>query len=410
MSGRKRPIRDRRGGLRVPDLLDERDRRAVVQVVIGVVVALVLARFFIGVAEDFESRGLSPGFGFLQNAAGFGISEARAFTETDSYWQAFRVGLENTLRVAVLGIILATPLGALIALARLSGNPIATRVSAAYIEVFRNTPLLVQLIFWYQGVMLRLPALSEARTWGAVTADADGGVARSWIALSQKGVALATLIPGDGSGAFGAAVVGGAIAAALVLTWRRRRSARTGERAFGLTFAGLTWLMIATLAWIAFGHGAFTLELPSIERFRYAGGIVLSPEYSALLVGLVAYTAAFIAEVVRGGVQSVSSGQYEAGRAVGLDEGQLLRYVVFPQALRVIVPPLTNQYLNLTKNSSLAIYIGYPDLFNVSLTIGNQTGQFVIVTAMIMAVYLVLSLVSSLAMNAYGRRIRLVER
>ncbi len=391
-------------------LSDERGRRAVAQVVVGVVVLLILARFALGIAADFQKQGLTPGFGFLSNTAGFGISESRSFTETDSYWQAFRVGLENTLRVAILGIFLATPLGALIALSRLSGNPIASRISAAYIEIFRNTPLLVQLIFWYQGVLLRLPGLADAITWSPGGGGDSGFGEITWLALSQKGMALPRIIPGDGSWAIFAAVVVGGVVAAVVVSWRRRRSATNGGRSFGFAFAVVAWAAIVASAWLAVGRGAFELELPTVDRFRYGGGTILNPEYSALLIGLVAYTAAFIAEVVRGGIQSVSGGQFEAGRAVGLSEAQLLRHVVLPQALRVIVPPLTNQYLNLTKNSSLAIYIGFPDLFNVSLTIGNQTGQFVIVTAMIMAVYLALSLLSSMAMNLYSRRVRLVER
>lgn len=348
------------------DPRDERGRSTLAQIAVGLLALVLLARFAAGIAAGFRAKGLTPGLDFLSNTAGFGISEARSFAESDSYWQAFRVGIENTVRVALLGILLATPAGGLVALGRLSGNPIAARLGAAYVEIFRNTPLLVQLIFWYQGVLLRLPALSDALTWSpdrwlgaggglGSAATAAGGSAPVWLALSQKGIALPRLVAGDG--------------------------------AVGLA-----------------------LELPVVERFSYAGGTVLSPEYAALLFGLTAYTAAFVAEVVRGGIQAVGSGQYEAGRALGLSEIRLMRHVVAPQALRIIVPPLTNQYLNLTKNSSLAIYIGYPDLFNISLTIGNQTGQFVVVTAMIMAVYLALSLSASLAMNVYGRRIRLVER
>ena len=386
---------------------DERSRKAVVQIVVAIVLAIVTVRFFQSVVTDFESRGLTPGLGFLENAAGFGISEAREFTETDSYWQAFRVGLENTLRVAVVGIALATPLGALIAIARLSGNPIASRLSGAYIEFFRNTPLLVQLIFWYQGVFLRLPGLSDAMKWRTIQG-IDGE--RFWLALSQKGMALPRPIPGPGSEFVAAAAVIGVLIAFAVRRWRRQLRVRTGKPSHAFSLSVMTWLAIVAGTWLFVGGSAFALELPSTDRFRYGSGIVLSPEYSALLVGLVAYTAAFVAEVIRSGIQSVSSGQYEAGRAVGLSESQLIRKVVFPQALRIIIPPLTNQYLNLTKNSSLAIWIGYPDLFNVSLTIGNQSGQFVVVTAMIMAVYLSLSLISSIVMNQYGKRIRLVER
>ena len=311
-----------------------------------------------GVLADMRARNLVPGLGFLRNVAGFGISEGPAFAPTDSYGRALVVGLANTLRVAVLGIVLATVWGFAVALARLSGNVLLGGMARGYIEALRNTPLVLQLVLWL-SLLRALPPLSEAIALGPVgnAAGAAGGAATqtAWLLLSRKGAAIA-------------------------------------------------WWQLTD------GAPFLALDLPTTGRFGYDGGLVLSPEFAALLFGLVVYTGAFIAEVVRSGIEAVSHGQLEAARAVGLREGQALRLIVLPQAMRVIVPPLTNQYLNLAKNSSLAIFIGYPDLFNVSQTVGNQTGQFVAVLGIVMAVYLTISLGTSLAMNAYSRRARWVGR
>jgi general L-amino acid transport system permease protein len=400
--------------IRRPALLrDERVLAILAQVLIA---GLALGAFGLGlqrILADLGAKNLAPGLDFLSNTAGFGISEGIEYAEgADNYGRAFLVGLVNTLRVAIAGIVLATPLGVAIALGRLSGNPLLERLARGYVELMRNTPLLVQLIFWYQGVILNLPALAEAITVGGNRLAADGAgltVSAPWLALSQRGVVLPRFVPQPGAVGLWAVVGLGAFAAWLLYRWRERVQARTGKPAFGLVFGLATWLTVIVVAWFAFGQ-PYGVELPAIGRFRYESGLVLSPEFSALLVGLVVYSAAFIAEVVRGGIQAISIGQREAARAVGLRETQLMRLVILPQALRVIVPPLTNQYLNLAKNSSLAIFVGFPDLFNVGLTIGNNTGQFVIVTAMMMAVYLAISLTTSLLMNLYNRRIRLVER
>lgn len=389
---------------------DERVLAALVQLLLVLVVGAGLWLLVRSTLADLQAKGLAPGLGFLDNVAGFAIGEGAAYDPaSSSYLAAFRVGLGNTLRVAGTGILLATLLGALIALGRLSGNPLVERLGAAYVEVFRNTPLLVQLIFWYQGVVLRLPGLDEglalARQAGPVGSDA-----RALLFLSQRGLALPRFRPGEGASSWLAALALGALLGLAIGRWRRRRQARTGRPAGGLAWGLSAWLLVAVLAWAALPAAPYTIELPAVGRFKYEAGRVFSPEFTALLIGLVAYSAAFIAEVIRAGIVAVSQGQREAARALGLTEAQGLRLVVIPQALRVIVPPLTSQYLNLTKNSTLAIYIGFPDLFNVSLTIGNNTGQFVVVTLMIMAVYLAMSLGTSLAMNAYNRRIQLVER
>jgi general L-amino acid transport system permease protein len=393
--------------LRPALLRDERVLAVLAQLVVAALAIGVLAYAADSVLDDMRARGLVPGLGFLEQQAGFGISEGPAYSESDSYGRAFYVGLANTLRVSVAGIALATLLGLLVALARLSGNPLATRLSTGYIELFRNTPLLVQLVFWYRGVVLRLPGVGDSLLLhGPVTGGGSSPVAF----LSQRGLAIPRFVATPTGRPWLLVVGAGIVLGVAVWHWRERRQAETGEPARGFAYAAGTAFVIAAASWLLSHPRPFGIDLPQLGRFGYDGGHTLSPEFAALLFGLVAYTGAFIAEVIRSGIESVTRGQREAARAVGLTEGQVMRLVVLPQALRVIVPPLTSQYLNLVKNSSLAIYIGFPDLFNVGLTIGNQTGQFVIVTLIVMAVYLAISLLTSLVMNVYNRRIRLVER
>lgn len=392
-----------------PAWRDERVLAWALQIAVALVAFLVLAYGVDRTLDDMRARGLAPGLGFLSNTAGFGIGEGIAYDpRADSYGRAFVVGLANTLRVAAAAIVLASVGGLLVALGRLSGNPLLEALCVAYVDIFRNTPLLVQLIFWYQGVILQLPALAQSLAVGRSAA--EGADPSAWLFLSQRGLALARPAATPSSGAWLLALGLGLLLAAGVALWRRRVERRSGVPGRPLAWALGSLLLVALARWWMLPEAPLALARPSLGRFSYAGGWALTPEYAALLIGLVAYGSAFIAEVIRGGIVAVPKGQREAARAVGLHEAQLLRLVVLPQALRIIVPPLTNQYLNLVKNSSLAIYIGFPDLFNVSLTIGNNTGQFVVVTAMIMAVYLAISLLTSLVMNAYNRRIQLVER
>jgi general L-amino acid transport system permease protein len=305
---------------------------------------------------------LTFGLGFLDTTAGFEIAEAPiAYTATDTYGRALLVGLLNTLVISVSGIILATILGLIVGVARLSSNWLLGKLAAGFVEIMRNTPLLVQLVLLY-AVFLGLPAVASAIALPGP------------VFLSQRGLAFPRPELEPTFGPWLAFVVAG-IAVALVLRMisaRREAEGRRTERIGLLGFLAL--VAIPAAGWVALG-GPISLDAPALERFNFVGGMTLSPEFSALLFGLVIYTAAFIGEVVRGGIQSVRKGQREAASALGLTEGQTLRLVVFPQALRVIVPPLTSQYLNLAKNSSLAIAIGFPDLFAVSTTIANQTGQ-----------------------------------
>lgn len=367
--------------------------QVVVLLIVGVAVAFAIRNLMTAMSE----RGLGFGFGFLNRSAGFDISESPiAYTSRDTYGKAFLVGLLNTLFVSFIGIVLATMLGIVVGVARLSPNWLLRRITSAYVEVMRNTPLLVQLVLIYFAVLLQLPAIAQ-------TLSLPGS-----IFLNQRGL----FVPGPQLSAGFPLWLGFIAAGVVVLVAARRLSMRradAGRPLPGLRMAGwLGLLALLVVGWIVAGPVAF--DLPVRERFNFIGGLALSPEFVALLVGLVLYTAAFIGEVVRGGIQAVRRGQLEAARALGLSEGDTLRLIVFPQALRVIVPPLTSQYLNLAKNSSLAVAIGYPDLFKVGQTMANQTGQPVPVIILIMGTYLTISLVTSLLMNLYNRRVQVLER
>jgi general L-amino acid transport system permease protein len=381
----------------VPPWRDVRMLRLAAQAAVVLVVA-ALAAFMIGnFLTATAERGLGFGFGFLSRSAGFDISESPIpYASSDTYARAFLVGLLNTLIVSVLGIILSTILGVIVGVARLSPNWLVRRIASGYVEVIRNTPLLVQLFILYFAVFLQLPAVAEAITLPGS------------ISISQRGVFLPAPQVTTGFLPWLAFVaVGIAVLVAVRRIARRREDA--GRPIRGLRALGwLAMLAIAALGWAI--TGPFAFDVPVRERFNFSGGLGLSPEFAALLVGLVVYTAAFIGEVVRGGIQAVRRGQVEAARALGLSEGEILRLVIFPQALRIIVPPLTSQYLNLTKNSSLAIAIGYPDLFKVGQTMANQTGQPVSVIILVMGTYLLISLFTSFLMNLYNRRVQVLER
>ncbi|NYT22044.1 amino acid ABC transporter permease [Alcaligenaceae bacterium] len=347
--------------------------------------------------HNLSARNISTGFGFLGREAGFAIGESSvAYTPADSYGRAIWVGLLNTLRVSVIGIVLATLLGTLIGIARLSGNWLVSRVAAAYVEVMRNVPLLLQLFFWYAIITENMPGPRQALE------------PLPGVFLSNRGLKLPSL-QGDAIDW----ILGG-LAAAIVLVlamahWARRRQAETG-RIFPLGSVAAALLLALPLAgWMA-GGAALELDMPRLDGFNFVGGITVSPEFFALLLGLVMYTSAFVAEVVRSGIRAVGRGQWEAADALGLPRARVLRLVILPQALRVIVPPMTSQYLNITKNSSLAVAIGYPDLVSVVNTTLNQTGQAIEGILIIMAAYLTVSLSISVFMNWYNRRIALVER
>jgi len=350
--------------------------------------------------QNLTRAHIASGFGFWNNTAGFDISQALiAYSpSTSTFGRAFWVGLLNTLLVAAIGIVLATVLGFAVGIARLSHNWLVAKLAAGYVEITRNVPLLLQLLFWYNAVLKSLPELrgSVALPGGAILNNRGLFLPRPEFA-SQFSIVLIVLAIG--------------IAATVALkNYANRRHDRTGEELPVLRPA-LGLIVVLPFAVFALAGFPLTFSIPHMGRFNVSGGVEILPEFAALLLALSVYTAGFIAEVVRAGMLSVSHGQVEAGQALGLRSGLTLRLIVLPQAMRVIIPPLTSQYLNLIKNSSLAVAIGYPDLVQVFAgTVLNITGQAVEVIAITMAVYLTISLVTSLAMNLYGRTVGIVER
>ena len=348
---------------------------------------------------NLDAQKITSGFGFLDNTAGFGINQSLIpYNEADTYARVFFVGLLNTLLVAAIGIVLASILGFLVGLARLSPNWLVARLAGGYVELIRNLPLLFQLLFWYLAVLGTLPGPRQSISlFGEIF-------------LNNRGIIVPAPVAGEGTGAVIAVFALSVIATVALRVWAKRRQMRTG-RQFPLFWAGLALVVGPTLvALVAMGF-PIGFESPELRGFNFVGGVRLLPEFIALLVALTTYTAAFIAEVVRAGVLAVPRGQTEAAFALGLRRGLALRLIVVPQALRVIVPPLTNQYLNLTKNSSLAVAVGYPDLFAVFAgTALHQTGQAIEIIAITMAVYLAISLITSALMNWYNARIQVAER
>jgi general L-amino acid transport system permease protein len=355
--------------------------------------------FVLNAKANLAAQRITSGFGFLDQTAGFSVNQSLIpYNESDTYGRVFLVGLLNTLLVAGLGIVLATILGFVIGIARLSPNWLVARLAGAYVELIRNLPLLFQILFWYLAVLGALPGPRQSISlFGEVF-------------LNNRGIIVPAPTAGEGAGLVVAAGAVGIIASLALRSWARRRQARTGAQfpVFWIGCVVIVGLPLAVLAATGFPIG---FQKPELRGFNFVGGVRLIPEFVALLIALTTYTAAFIAEVVRAGLLAVPRGQTEAASALGLRRGLTLRLIVVPQALRVIVPPLTNQYLNLTKNSSLAVAVGYPDLFAVFAgTALNQTGQAIEIIAITMAVYLAISLLTSALMNWYNARLRIVER
>jgi general L-amino acid transport system permease protein len=377
-----------------------RVRSVAYQAILCAAVAYLIYGAAHNASENLARAHIASGFGFWGETAGFDISQTLiAYSAQGStYGRAFWVGLLNTLLVAGLGIVLATILGFVIGISRLSRNWLLAKAAGGYVETIRNIPLLLQLLFWYNAVLKALPEIRDSIV-------VPGGAF-----LNNRGLYLPLPVSKDGLGWVGVTMLAGVAASIGFYIWARRRQERTGAQAPILT---VTALLVVGLPLVVFALAGFPLsfEFPQAGRFNIAGGIEILPEFAALLFGLSIYTAAFIAEVVRAGILAVSRGQTEAAYSLGLKPGPTLRLIVVPQAMRVIIPPLTSQYLNLTKNSSLAVAIGYPDLVQVFTgTVLNQTGQAVEVVAITMLVYLVISLATSLLMNIYNQRIALVER
>ncbi len=376
---------------------DPRTRNVVWQVVVIGAVGAVLWYLIGNTNRNLAARHIATGFGFLGRTAGIPIGEQPIpyNSATDTFAKALLEGILNTLKVAVVGIILATIWGTLIGIGRTSRNWLVARLTAIYVETLRDIPVLLQLLFWYT-LLQGLPAPRQAMRLGSIF-------------LSNRGIKIPVLV---WSGAYSWAVLGGVLGIGLTVVWARwakRRRDETGSAppvwpvALGLIIG------LPVLIWALLG-APHVVDAPALHGFNFVGGATITPEYAALLLGLSIYTAAYIAEIVRSGIQSVPHGQWEAAGALGLRRGTVLRMVVLPQALRVIIPPMTSQYLNLTKNSSLAVAIGYQDIVSIANTTLNQTGQAIEGIAIIMAVYLVISLSISLFMNWYNARMALVER
>jgi general L-amino acid transport system permease protein len=377
---------------------DVRVLRAAGQVVFLMAIAAGIWWLLGNLRTNLEVSGLNIGFRFLGETAGFPISEGIAYDPTDVNGYAFWVGIVNTVRVAALGIVLATILGTFFGIARLSGNWLVRKLAALYVETVRNIPLLVQLFFWYFAVMLTaLPLVENSlRLPGPIY-------------LNRRGLYMPWPVPMESFSVWIWYIAGGLALAVAAYVVRRIQLKRTDRPGFPIVWAVAAFAVIVIVGWFLAPGSPMVLDVPIFERFNFAGGLWLSTSFLALVLGLSTYTGAFIAEIVRAGILAVGKGQKEAARALGLRQSRVLRLVVLPQALPVIIPPLTSQYLNLAKNSSLAILIGYYDLFNVGTTIFNKTGRAIEMILVIMASYLSMSLMTSLAMNAYNRRKRLVE-
>ncbi len=384
---------------RIPFYRDPKLRGLLLQVLLCAALALLAYGAARTAADHLARSNVASGFGFWNVTAGFDISQTLIdySPDTSTYGRAFWVGLLNTLLVAGLGIVFTTVIGFTVGIARLSKNFLVERLATSYVELIRNVPLLLQLLFWYNAVLKALPEMSMSLVL-------PGG-----IILNNRG--LFTPRPLFADGWHIVAVMAAAVALAVAFNMVAGRIERL-QRAVAVRFAGAILIVIAVPVVAFFAAGApLAFDYPEVGRFNVRGGGELLPELVALLFGLSVYTAAFIAEVVRAGIKSVSRGQTEAAQALGLRRTQTLRLIVIPQAMRVIIPPLTNQYLNLTKNSSLAVAIGYPDLVQIFTgTVLNQTNQAVEVVVITMAVYLSFSLITSVVMNIYNARFALVER
>ena len=374
-------------------------RQAVYQVLLVVVLVFAFWTIAHNVAENLARQNIASGFGFWDRTAGFDISQTLIdFNNQSTYGKAFWAGLVNTLLVAGLGIVFATIIGFLVGIGRLSSNWLIAELATAYVETLRNVPLLLQLFFWYFAVLKNLPGPRESIPLPAGAS------------LNVRGLYLPAPVPEKGFGFVLAAFAIGIMASIGVAIWAKRRQLATGQR-FPVLWTTLALILLLPGAvYLVLGQ-PLSFDYPAFRGFNFRGGMVVQPEFMALLVGLSTYTASFIAEIVRAGIAGVPRGQREAANAIGLSSGLTMRLVIIPQALRIIIPPLTSQYLNLVKNSSLAVAIGYPDFVSVFTgTVLNQTGQAVEVILLTMLVFLTISLLTSAFMNWFNKHIALVER
>jgi general L-amino acid transport system permease protein len=383
---------------KVPFWLDPKKRAIFYQFGTLCLVGLLAYYLVSNTLINLEKQSIATGFGFLKKESSFEIGESLiSYSAASSYGRALIVGALNTLLVAFIGIILTVIIGTVIGIARLSTNWLVSRLAAVYIEFFQDIPVLLQLFFFYALFYEILPGPRQALNPFA------------GVFLCNRGFVFAVPEFQATHAYMGVAFLAGCIAIFFLRRWARKRQAKTGRTfpVFSVSVAIL--IVLPFVVWLA-GGAPTTMNVPELKGFNFEGGINVSPEFSALLLGLVLYTAAFVAEAVRAGIQSVSKGQQEAAMSIGLRPNRVLQLVILPQALRVIIPPLTSQMLNLTKNSSLAVAIGYPDFVSVANTTINQTGQSIEGVALIMLVYLIFSLSTSAFMNWYNKKVKLVER
>jgi general L-amino acid transport system permease protein len=377
---------------------DPRKRSIIYQIVILLMVGLLGYYLISNTTANLQRQSIATGFGFLQKEASFEIGESLiSYSAADRYARALFVGFLNTLLVSFIGIILTVILGTFVGIARLSTNWLVSRLAAIFIEVFQDIPILLQLFFWYAFFYEMLPSPRQAL-------NPLGGVF-----MCNRGLIFAVPEYHPAHLYMAIAFFAGCLGVYFLRRWARKRQAKTGMPFPVFSVSAGILILFPLLSWLA-GGAPTAMSIPELKGFNFQGGLSVSPEFSALLLGLVLYTAAFVAEAVRAGIQSVSKGQREAAMSIGLRPNRVLQLVILPQALRVIIPPLTSQMLNLTKNSSLAVAIGYPDFVSVAGTTINQTGQAIEGVAMIMLVYLFFSLSTSAIMNWYNKKIALVER
>ena len=375
------------------------DKRSIIYQVFALGAVLLLGYYlFSNTLANLERQNIATGFGFLDKEASFEIGESLInYSAADSYTRALFVGILNTLKVSLIGIVLTVLLGTIIGIARLSSNWLVAKLAALYIEVLQDIPVLLQLFFWYSIFYQFFPSPRQALN------PFDG------VFISNRGLVFAVPQSHPAHTFMMIAFLLACVGIFCLRRWAKKRQEETGKLFPLFRVSLLLVVLLPLLAW-AFAGAPTTMNIPVLRGFNFTGGLNISPEFTALLLGLVLYTAAFVAEIVRAGIQSVSHGQTEAAMSIGLKPGQILNLVILPQALRVIIPPLTSQLLNLTKNSSLAVAIGFPDFVAVANTTINQTGQAIEGIAMIMAVYLFISLTTSVFMNWYNQKSRMVER
>jgi general L-amino acid transport system permease protein len=377
---------------------DPNVRSIAVQVIMLLVIGFFAYEIVDNTITNLTKRNIASGFDFLNKASGFDLIQSLiVFTSESSYGQALLAGFLNTLLVSSIGVLLATLLGFIIGIMRLSRNWLLSSIATLYIEAIRNVPLLLQMFVWYGVVLKSLPGPRQAINISDM------------FFLSNRGLNMPDTVYGDSAWLGLAGLAAGIIGAIVLRSWARKRQAATGQP-FPYVLTGIAMILALPVLALLVAGWPITFDYPVLGGFNFSGGTVIIPEFMALLVALSIYTASFIAEIVRAGIQAVSHGQTEAANALGMRSGITTRLVVIPQAMRVIIPPLASQYLNLTKNSSLAVAIGYPDLVATGGTVLNQTGQAVEVVMIWMIVYLSLSLLTSGFMNWFNARMRLVER